>query len=215
MGVVWNQYVDPQLKPAFDALSSVVSDAGGHLTLTSTLRTYREQSYLYNKYKAGQSTLPANPPGYSAHEWGWAFDAITQPSDWIFDVGAIWVSWGGAYGGKRDPVHFELAGAGALAWQNGSQGLTPPGGGPPLVLGTSQWGIGADKKGIAAEIAKLPAWSRKYIYMSSDLLLGLVPYYDVVQFVASLIQLGYSDSEIINFLAGPVENLHDYFPQYL
>ena len=210
MSVVWNQYVDPQLKPGFDALSTIVSSAGGHLTLTSTIRTYREQNYLYSKYKAGQSTLPANPPGYSAHEWGWAFDAITQPSDWIFDVGAIWVSWGGAYGGKRDPVHFELAGAGALAWQNGSQGLTPPGGGGSTIL----LGTGADKRGIAAEIAKLPAWSRKYIYSASDALLGLLPYYDVVQFVASLIQLGYSDSEIVNFLAGPIEDLHANFPQY-
>lgn len=210
MGTVWSPYVDPQLKPGFDALSSIVSSAGGVLTLTSTIRSYREQSYLYNKYKAGQSTLPANPPGHSAHEWGWAFDAICSPSDWIFDVGSVWVSWGGAYGGKRDPVHFELSGAGALAWQLGEAGQVPPGGGS-----TNQLGTGANKKGIAAEIGKLPAWSRKYIYSASDLLLGMLPYYRVVQLVASAIQLGYSDSEIINLLAGPVEELHRLFPEYV
>lgn len=212
MSAVWSQYVDPQLKPGFDALSSIVSSAGGVLTLTSTIRTYREQTYLYNRYKAGQSNLPANPPGYSAHEWGWAFDAICNPADWISDVGAVWVSWGGAYGGTRDPVHFELKGAGALAWSYGSQGLTPPGGGSP---DTNLSGSSPDKRGIAAEIARLPVWSQKYIYMASDALLGAVPYYRVVQMIASLIQLGYSDSEIINFLAGPVENLHQLFPQYI
>lgn len=211
MGTVWSNYVDPQLKPGFDALSSIVSSAGGVLTLTSTIRSYREQSYLYKKFRAGQSTLPANPPGHSAHEWGWAFDAICSPSDWIYDVGSVWVSWGGAYGGARDPVHFELKGAGALAWQLGEAGQVPPSGGPT----PSPAGNGQDKRGIAAEIAKLPAWSQKYIYMASDALLGTIPYYRVVQLVASLIQLGYSDSEIINFLAGPVENLHQLFPEYV
>jgi hypothetical protein len=114
--------MDPQLKPAYDALSQLVSSVGGILTLTSTIRTFREQSYLYDRYKKGLSNLPANPPGFSAHEYGLAFDAVTTPREWLEDVGSVWVSWGGAYGGSRDPVHFELAGAGQFAWNLGLQG---------------------------------------------------------------------------------------------
>jgi hypothetical protein len=215
MSTSWNN-VDPQIKAGFDALSGVVSQAGGILTLTSTIRSFKEQSYLYDRYTKGLSALPANPPGHSAHEWGLAFDAIVAPGDWIWDVASVWKDWGGTHGGKRDPVHFELRGAGKLAWDLGEQGITPPwysdaGSGAALDEGAT----GGHKKGIAALVSRLSPFWQRHIYTIPDVALGFVPYVDVAMFVASLIQIGYKKSEIINFLAEPIEDLHAKFPEYI
>ena len=90
-----------------------VGAAGLNPRVTSTLRSHDDQSRLYRRYLAGQSGgLPAAPPGASAHEYGWAFDMIVSPYDAIGEVGRFWQSeYGGEWGAKRDPVHFQLPGA--------------------------------------------------------------------------------------------------------
>jgi len=55
------------------------------------------------------------PPGFSAHEYGEAFDYVVSPYEYQSDVGAYWVSMGGEWGGAHDMVHFELPGASARA----------------------------------------------------------------------------------------------------
>jgi hypothetical protein len=46
------------------------------VTVTSTRRTWAEQSELYATYLAGKSLYPANQPGDSAHEFGLAWDSV-------------------------------------------------------------------------------------------------------------------------------------------
>ena len=36
---------------------------------------------------------------------------LVTPVDYLEDLGQIWTSWGGVWGGKSDPVHFQLPGA--------------------------------------------------------------------------------------------------------
>lgn len=67
------------------------------------------------------------PPGFSAHEYGWAFDLVVSPFDAIYDVGYTWEQWGGAWGGKKDVVHFELPGASDEAARLGKAALAEQG----------------------------------------------------------------------------------------
>jgi hypothetical protein len=198
MSVSWVS-VDPQLHEAYTALSSLVSQAGGHFTLTSTIRTFREQSFLYKRYLAGQSGgLPAAPPNHSAHEYGWAFDAITSPWSWQADVGKVFESWGGVWGATKDPVHFELQGAGALAYQIGE--------------GTASASTPDSKTDTGAGVGLLPPRWKKYIYSLEDFGISLIPGVGYVELIAGLLKLGYSDSQVLNLLTQPVQTLHDWFP---
>ncbi len=36
---------------------------------------------------------------------------VTTPVEALAEVGRVWISWGGEWGGNRDPVHFQLPGA--------------------------------------------------------------------------------------------------------
>lgn len=198
MGVSWDG-VDASLKAGYEALSQAVYDAGGSTTLTSTIRSQREQSFLWDRYQRGLSALPAAPPGHSAHEYGWAFDMVVSPSEWQFDVGSLWTSWGGAYGGKRDPVHFELKGAGAYAYALGEQGAQP------AVTTTND-------PTTDGSIFLLPTRWRAFIYSAEDFGISFIPGVGYIQLIAGLLKLGYGDSEILNLLTQPVETLHAQFP---
>jgi len=68
---------------------------------------------------AGQAGYPVAPPGYSAHEYGLAFDLVVSPMEALADVGYTWREWGGAWN-PTDAVHFELPGASEWARQQGS-----------------------------------------------------------------------------------------------
>lgn len=94
------------------ALDAAVHQSGLIGNFTSTWRSRAEQTRLYNRFLAGASRYPAAPPGQSAHEYGWAFDYVVSPRVYQEDVGALWESWGGTWGGRfQDEVHFELPGA--------------------------------------------------------------------------------------------------------
>src|SRR6266481_645309 len=75
--------------------------------ITSTIRTNSEQRRLYNRFLAGQAGYPVAAPGYSAHEYGLAFDMVVSPMEALADVGYTWQQWGGGWNGA-DAVHFEL-----------------------------------------------------------------------------------------------------------
>jgi hypothetical protein len=97
------------------AAHSLVADAGASGLLprvTSTLRTHSSQLRLYSRYLQGRAQYPTAFPGTSAHEYGEAFDLIVTPMEALADVGPWWESqYGGAWGGARDPIHFEIPGA--------------------------------------------------------------------------------------------------------
>jgi hypothetical protein len=63
---------------------------------------------LYRRYVAGQSRYPAAPPGRSYHNFARAFDVDDRDPDQLVQMGAVWESWGGRWGGRfGDPIHFE------------------------------------------------------------------------------------------------------------
>ena len=119
--------LDADLRQGLNELLQLLSNNRIIGTVTSTVRSYRDQKFLYDRYTNNPANnLPAAPPGHSAHEYGWAFDMIVSPANYQHAVGLTWEKeWGGKWGGKRDPVHFELPGASELAWQLGESGAQP------------------------------------------------------------------------------------------
>jgi len=113
--------LDPDLADAAAALVDAAARAGLQPRVTSTLRTNSQQAKLYRGYLANPSRqFPVAPPGFSAHEYGEAFDMVVTPMQALADVGATWLDWGGGWN-PRDAVHFELPGASERAKQRGSQ----------------------------------------------------------------------------------------------
>lgn len=83
------------------------------LVVTSSFRSASKQSRLYQAWLSGESQIPAAPPGRSLHGYGLAFDLARIGKDPFDDpllnwLGQVWKSWGGEYGGSRDPVHFQV-----------------------------------------------------------------------------------------------------------
>jgi len=82
------------------------------LVVTSARRSPGKQQQLYDKYRRGESAIPAAPPGGSLHEYGLAFDMARIGKDPLNDpllnwLGQVWTYYGGRHGGARDPVHFQ------------------------------------------------------------------------------------------------------------
>lgn len=75
--------------------------------VTSVRRTSAQQAALYRRYQLGLSDLPAAPPGQSLHEYGFAFDMVTN--DHGVAAGAMWNRMGGRWS-PSDWVHFEYRG---------------------------------------------------------------------------------------------------------
>lgn len=90
----------------------VANRAGVQPRITSTYRTFAQQSRLYADFTAGRAKYPVAPPGTSAHEFGFAFDVdLAIDGANLSDLGKVWESWGGVWGGHYgDPVHFEFPG---------------------------------------------------------------------------------------------------------
>jgi len=104
--------LDPRLVPWAKYLYSIGKYYDGRLVFTSTRRSIAKQQRLYSDWIRGVSNIPAAKPGFSLHQHGMAFDlariGISPHGDPLLAyLGAIWRSWGGIWGGKRDPVHFQ------------------------------------------------------------------------------------------------------------
>ena len=110
----------PDFVPYARELVADAGQAGLQPRITSVRRTSSEQARLYRRYLAGQSQLPAAPPGHSAHEYGYAFDVVLTPYDALAELGQVWRDAGGVWG-PRDPVHFEWPG---FDWKNFAAGGT-------------------------------------------------------------------------------------------
>ncbi len=169
----------PELQPFARALVDEAGAAGLLPRVTSTLRSRANQEYLYRRYQRGISEFPVAPPGTSAHEFGQAFDLVVSPWESLADVGALWQQWGGVWGGRRDPVHFELPG-----WSRGR----------------------ARRSEAAPEPPEPRPWTHS-LAVAVDIIIGFNPYIGAVELAAYLISLGYPESEVLKFLSGPVEYL--------
>jgi len=83
------------------------------MVVTSAYRSPQHQSRLYDAYRQGKSLIPAAPPGRSLHQYRLAFDMARSGTDPLTDpllvfLGRLWESYGGKWGGSRDPVHFQV-----------------------------------------------------------------------------------------------------------
>jgi hypothetical protein len=176
----------PEIRPFGEALLAQAGAAGLLPRVTSTLRSYSDQQELYRRYVAGISPYPAAPPGASAHEYGLAFDMDVVPHSALADLGALWQSWGGGWGGARDPVHFELPGASAAAlaaYQAAGGAISPP----PATKTPPRF-----SKAHAASLLV-------------DIALGFVPVVGELELAGAIVSLGFPQSEVAQFLSGPVE----------
>jgi len=104
--------LQPWLVPWARYLHWVGKQYDGRLVVTSSKRSIAKQMELYTAWKSGRSKIPAAYPGESLHQAGLAFDMARIGIDPLNDpllnwLGAVWESWGGRWGGKRDPVHFQ------------------------------------------------------------------------------------------------------------
>lgn len=179
--------LDPDLREGLQELSQWLGSQRVILTVTSTVRSAANQDFLWRRYRSGNSGgLPAAPPGHSAHEYGWAFDAVVSPSEYQAGVGQAWQNlWGGKWGGRRDPVHFELPGASQLAWQLGEQGAQTLSGPARPVEGGS-------------------------FYKLADFLSSFVPGLGALQLVDSLVSLLDGNEDTATFyLHHPAEAVRD------
>ncbi len=84
------------------------------LVVTSGFRDMSKQAELYQKYLAGESLIPAAPPGRSLHNYGLAFDMARLGINPLEDqlliwLGLLWQNVGGSHGSRQDPVHFQVS----------------------------------------------------------------------------------------------------------
>lgn len=103
----------PELQPWAQMLFDLASQAGVRPRVTSAFRTYAQQEFAYKAFVQGRSRYPAAPPGTSAHEYGYAFDLVVDNDVDQHDLGIVWKSWKGIWGGDfgvKDPIHFEFPG---------------------------------------------------------------------------------------------------------
>jgi len=72
------------LRAAAQWALDVASYYGVPVNVTSVYRSWSHQQRLYDRWKAGKSRYPANPPGQSAHNYGLAWDSTVDAryQDW-------------------------------------------------------------------------------------------------------------------------------------
>ena len=102
----------PTLVPWARWIYAVGKQQDGRLVVTSARRSSAKQAELRRRWEMGLSKIPANRPGTSLHEFGWAFDMARIGKDPSGDpllawLGYWWEFYGGRWGGARDPVHFQ------------------------------------------------------------------------------------------------------------
>jgi len=98
--------LQPFLRPYAEWLLSAAPYAGANtVRLTSVRRSRAQQEQLYKNWLAGRSRFPAAPPGSSKHEYGLAFDMVTEPFSALTTLGAWWKQLGGEWS-ATDPIHF-------------------------------------------------------------------------------------------------------------
>ena len=68
--------LDSRVRPYAEWAMNIAHHYGVSPTVTSTYRSCEEQRALRARYERGESRWPANRPGDSAHNFGWAFDSV-------------------------------------------------------------------------------------------------------------------------------------------
>lgn len=102
--------LNSSLRPFARWLVSVAPYAGARsVRITSVTRSRAEQQQLYSNWLSGRSSFPAAPPGRSKHEFGLAWDMVTEPFSALDTLGAWWKEIGGEWS-PTDRIHFAAPG---------------------------------------------------------------------------------------------------------
>ncbi len=100
--------LQPWLRPYAELLVSLAPYAGARsVRITSVKRSKAAQRALYKRFLAGRSRFPAAPPGRSKHEYGLAWDMVTEPYSVLLTLGDWWKQLGGTWH-PSDVIHFEV-----------------------------------------------------------------------------------------------------------
>jgi len=70
-----------EIRPYAEYAHEIARYYGISPVITSTFRTWDDQQRLRDRWERGQSRFPANRPGDSAHNYGFAWDSWTPPAD--------------------------------------------------------------------------------------------------------------------------------------
>jgi len=96
------------LSPSAIWLVSVAPYAGARsVRVTSVLRSRARQQQLYSLRQRGAHPYPVAPPGRSMHEYGLAWDMVTEPYSALTTLGRWWKEVGGSWS-PTDPIHFSV-----------------------------------------------------------------------------------------------------------
>lgn len=99
--------LQPWLTPYARWLVSVAPYAGARqVRITSVTRSRAKQQQLYERFLRGEAQFPAAPPGRSKHEFGRAWDMVTEPY-WALDILGDWWKQVGGIWHPSDRIHFE------------------------------------------------------------------------------------------------------------
>lgn len=78
--------LDPRVRERAELALSWAKYYGLTVTITSGYRSWAEQERLYKAFLAGSSKWPANRPGDSAHQFGFAWDShVPDSQQWTWD----------------------------------------------------------------------------------------------------------------------------------
>jgi len=100
--------LQPWLMPYAEWLVWAAPYAGARtVRITSVTRSRAQQRALYRRFLAGRSRFPAAPPGRSKHEYGLAWDMVTEPFSVLDTLGGWWKQLGGTWN-PSDRIHFEV-----------------------------------------------------------------------------------------------------------
>lgn len=106
--------LDPLIRDHAKALVRWAEENGWGPRITSVYRSNARQRVLYARFladvKAGRPNMGAAKPGSSRHEYHMAFDVYLNNPAGLKEMGKVWTSWGGTWGGnfrRKDPIHFD------------------------------------------------------------------------------------------------------------
>lgn len=169
------------LQPFAQRLVDLAGRAGVQPRVTSTLRTRTQQERLYRAFLRGETKYPVAPPGTSAHEFGYAFDMVAASAEDLADLGQVWQGWGGIWS-PADEVHFEYPGF--------IKPVIPP-----------------DAPVDASLACDLSDW-RNWILWNPHCACRVVDFLKG-SWIASLIEMGFGQSEIVDLFAQPCTTILD------
>lgn len=128
--------LQPQVREKWIQLEKACAAQGIHIQLTSTLRDLESQAEIYAQGRTAPGKIVSNAkPGYSAHNFGLAFDIVP-----VVNGKAVWddmtlftrighigqsmgLEWGGAWSSFKDMPHFQMLGGKTLAQLRAEAGI--------------------------------------------------------------------------------------------